>query len=375
MSAPQVPPTESEPPPARSPLSTFVEKAAYVAAPGTVAFALLYYFGSLYVREYYSALGVVPEDLGMSVQNVVASSTKAIFLPLCLLLAGGLIVFLVFGWLGRALAGPEHEVHRRTAIVLLLAVGVAMMLMGLATLFSGLVAILPPGVPRTFMPALMVAVGSTLAVWAVHLRLSQSPETRVRQVPAGDRVWLAVGTLLIGMLTVSLFFDMAQYSAVVGRSDARLDARRGYKDTPFVVIHSRVIVPHNAKGIRFKDHGSAGGPYRYEYRGFRLLMKSPTRFYLVSYVSRWKDRHVVVLSDDRTAWLEIRSPDKNVGATSPAPESPLRTVSGAPRSGAHRSEAHRSWARRSWARRSGAPEWSSPCPRSGPRSLHRRQRR
>ncbi|MEH0630606.1 hypothetical protein [Streptomyces stelliscabiei] len=65
-----------------------MEKAAYVAAPGTVAFALLYYFGSLYVREYYSALGVVPEDLGMSVQNVVASSTKAIFLPLCLLLAG-----------------------------------------------------------------------------------------------------------------------------------------------------------------------------------------------------------------------------------------------------------------------------------------------
>lgn len=103
-----------------------------------------------------------------------------------------------------------------------------------------------------------------------------------------------------------------------------------------MVIHSRVIVPHNAKGIRFMDHGRAGGPYRYEYRGFRLLMKSPTRFYLVSYVSRWKDRHVVVLSDDRTAWLEIRSPDKNVGATSPVPASPLRTVS----------EARRSWARR-----------------------------
>jgi hypothetical protein len=336
MSPPQVPPIESEPPPARSPLSTFVEKAAYVAAPGTVAFALLYYFGSLYVREYYSALGVVPEDLGMSVQNVVASSTKAIFLPLCLLLAGGLIVFVVFGWLGRALARPEHEVHRRTAIVLLLAVGVAVMLMGLATLFSGLVAIFAPGVARTFMPALMVAVGSTLAVCAVHLRLSQSPETRVGQ-PADDRGWLAVGTLLIGMLTVSLFFDMAQYSAVVGRSDARLDARRGYEDTPFVVIHSRVIVPHHAKGIRFKDHGSAGGPYRYEYRGFRLLMKSPTRFYLVSYVSRWKDRRVVVLSDDRTVWLEIRSSSKNVGATSPAPTSRLQTVSSARRSSARRS--------------------------------------
>lgn len=90
---------------------------------------------------------------------------------------------------------------------MLFAVGVAMMLMGLAALFSGLVAIFPPGMPRTFMPALMVAVGSTLTICAVHLRLSQSPETRVGQAPADGRVWLEVGALLIGMLTVSLFFD------------------------------------------------------------------------------------------------------------------------------------------------------------------------
>ncbi|GHI05637.1 hypothetical protein AQI88_10635 [Streptomyces cellostaticus] len=308
MPAPQGPPAGPEPPPPRSPLSTFGEKVAYFAAPGTVAFALLYYFGSVYVRSYYSALGVVPEDLGMSVQNVVASSTSAIFFPLCVLLAGGLIVFLVFGWLGRALAGPEHDVHRRTAITVLLAVGVAMVLVGLPGLFSYLVLPFPAGWPRIFMPALVVAVGSTLAVCAAHLRLSRSTGVAVRQDPAGDRVWLAVGTLLIGLLTVSLFFDMAQYAVVAGRSDARLDARRGYQDSPFVVIHSRVPLTHHAKNIKFNDHGSTSGPYRYEYLGFRLLAKSPTRFYLVSYASRWKDRRVVVLPDDRTAWLEIRSP-------------------------------------------------------------------
>ncbi|MFJ9868611.1 hypothetical protein [Streptomyces sp. NPDC101165] len=329
MSAPQVPPADPDPPPARSPLSTFGEKVAYVAAPGTVVFALLYYFGSLYVREYYSALGVVPEDLGMSVQNVVASSTSAIFFPLCVLLVGGLIVFLVFGWLGRALAGPEHDAHRRTAIILLLAVGAAMVLVGLPALFSYVTVLFPAGWPRVFMPALMVAVGSTLAVCAVHLRLGRSTGGTVRQTPADDRVWLAVGTLLIGLLTVSLFYDMAQYAVVAGRSDARLDARRGYKDTPFVVVHSRVLLTHSAKGIEFLDHGSANGPYRYEYRGFRLLAKSPARFYLVSYTSRWKDRRVVVLPDDRTAWLEIRSAEKTAGATSVGPASRLRSESAA----------------------------------------------
>ncbi|TVZ77089.1 hypothetical protein FB157_14039 [Streptomyces sp. BK340] len=112
MTAPQEPLAGPQPPPGHSPVSSFAQEAALVAAPGTIALALLYYFGSLYIREYYSTLGVVPEDLGMSVQNVMANSTSAIFLPLCVLLAGGLIVFLVFGRLEQALAGPEHAVRR-----------------------------------------------------------------------------------------------------------------------------------------------------------------------------------------------------------------------------------------------------------------------
>ncbi|MET9733801.1 hypothetical protein ABZZ79_25055 [Streptomyces sp. NPDC006458] len=45
-------------------------------------FAPLYYFGSLYIKAYSSALGVLPEDLGLSVQNVVASSTSGVHLRL-----------------------------------------------------------------------------------------------------------------------------------------------------------------------------------------------------------------------------------------------------------------------------------------------------
>ncbi|MFH8767811.1 hypothetical protein [Streptomyces sp. NPDC017958] len=178
-----------------------------------------------------------------------------------------------------------------------------------------------------FMPAVMVAVGSTLAICAVHLRLNQRTGLRARlRTPDGDRVWLAIGALLIGLLTVSLFFDMAQYAAVVGHSNARLDAERGYKRLPAVVIHSRVPLTHNARDIEFKDHGSANGPYRYEYRGFRLLAKAPTRFYLISRTAHYRDG-VVVLPDDGTAWLAIRAPGRTPGATSAAPASRPRTGS------------------------------------------------
>ncbi|MGC0330121.1 hypothetical protein RKD23_003111 [Streptomyces sp. SAI-170] len=299
-------PAAPEPPPPRSPASAFLEKAAIVAAPSTVTFGLLYYFGSLYLKSYYSALGVLPEDLGFSIQGVVANSTSAVFLPLCGLLAAGLIVFLGLGWLGRVLAGPEHAVRRRAAVVWLLGLGIALILVGLPAFFSDLAAVFPVGWPRRYMPGLLAALGSTLAVFAVHLRLSEGTGTRVRDAAAGERMWLAGGTLLIGLLTVSLFYAMAQYVADVGRGDAVLDAEEGYRGTPFVVVHSKVPLDHTAKSITFKDHGRRSEPYRYEYRGFRILAKAPARFYLVSYASRYEDRHVVVLPDDGTTWLEIR---------------------------------------------------------------------
>ncbi|WP_243769271.1 hypothetical protein [Streptomyces cyanogenus] len=307
MSAPQEPPLGPEPPPPRSPLSTFVEKAAYIAAPGTIALALLYYFGSLYIREYYSTLGVVPEDLGVSVQNVMANSTSAIFFPLCALLAGGLVVFLLFGLAGRSLAGPELSARRRTAIILLFAVGTAMVFVDFPALFSDVSIPFPAGWPLVFMPALMVAVGATMALCAVHLRLHQRTDLRGRRrSPESDRMWLGIGALLIGMLTVSLFFDMAQYAAVIGHSNAKHDAEKGYPDKPAVVVHSRVLLTHHARDVEFQDHGNASGPYRYEYRGLQLLAKAPSRFYLVSHTAHYRDG-VVVLPDDGTAWLEIRA--------------------------------------------------------------------
>ncbi|WP_328759814.1 hypothetical protein [Streptomyces sp. NBC_00271] len=117
MPAPEEPPPRSatEPPP-RPPKSGFLDKAAYIAAPGTVAIGLLYYFGNVYQRAYYTALGVIPEDLQFSVQAMLAKSPDAIFLPLWFLLVCGLIVLLVLGWAGQSLSGPRHAARRSKVI-------------------------------------------------------------------------------------------------------------------------------------------------------------------------------------------------------------------------------------------------------------------
>ncbi|MFF4350361.1 hypothetical protein [Streptomyces sp. NPDC001530] len=308
MPAPQEPPPDPQPPPPRPPKSAFLEKAAYIAAPGTVVIGLLYYFGSTYTQAYYATLGVPSQDLQFSFQGIVAKSPKAIFLPLWFLLVCGLIVLLVLGWVGQALAVPEHAARRRTVIRWLLSVGLVLVLLGFPIFFwDQLLSSLPGGWWRQFLSPLVVALGATLAFFAVQLRLGQGRGVRNRQARTGDRLWLASGALLIGLLTMSLFFEVAWYTAEAGRTDAVRNAEGGYLDSPQVLIHSRVPLSQHAQSIGFTDLGSGTGPYRYQYRGFRMLAKSPTRFYLVSYASRYKDRMVVVLPDDDTLRVEIRS--------------------------------------------------------------------
>jgi hypothetical protein len=288
-------------------VASFVRKTAYIAAPGTIVFALLYYFGSLYIKAYYTTLGVLPEDLAFSIQGTVANSTDVIFLPVCLFLIGGLISFLALGRLTRRLDGPGRDARRRATITWLLLLGVGLALLGFVAFVWE---VLPTDRAQRFLPALMVAGGATLAVFAVHLRLtapSGATHSGARNRPPPDnRLWLVGGTLLLALLALSLFYDMSQYVGAVARGDARSKTDGGYRDAQSVVVHSRVPLAHYAPGITPKDRGPGFGPFRYEYQGFRIIAKAPNRFYLVSHTSRWKDRVVLALPDDGTVWMEIR---------------------------------------------------------------------
>jgi hypothetical protein len=307
MPAPEEPPPRSatEPPP-RPPKSGFLDKAAYIAAPGTVAIGLLYYFGNVYQRAYYTALGVIPEDLQFSVQAMLAESPDAIFLPLWFLLVCGLIVLLVLAWAGQSLSGPRHAARRSKVILWLLGSGLVLLLLGFPVFFwEKNLPTLPGGWAAQFVPAMLVALGATLAFFAVQLRLTHDGGTHDRPGRTGDRLWLSGGALLLGLLTMTLFFTMARYASMAGVSNAVATAQDHYRKSQHVMVHSRVILQHHAQDIRYKHLGDRAGPYRYEYIGFRLIAKSPSRYYLVSKTADYKSTKVVVLPDDDTVRVEL----------------------------------------------------------------------
>ncbi|MFE1906220.1 hypothetical protein ACFW96_21515 [Streptomyces gardneri] len=173
---------------------TFFDKAAYIVAPGTAVIGLLYYFGSLYADTYYATFGVPAADLQLSVQSYLAKSPDAVFGPVWFLLICGLIVLLVLGRVGHTLDRPGKERRRRTVCQVLLVVGLFMALLGFPVFFGLRIWLpLPAGLWwRPFVPPFLVALGATLAFFAVRQRRAPGgvAHPRVGGAPRGGGVGL-----------------------------------------------------------------------------------------------------------------------------------------------------------------------------------------
>ncbi|MET9324038.1 hypothetical protein ABZX75_28295 [Streptomyces sp. NPDC003038] len=282
-----------------------------MAAPGTVVLGLLYYFGSSYTDAYYSWFGVPSSDLQLSVQGYLAKSPPAIFLPVWILLITGIVLLLLFVQVRRVLAGPGNDRRRRTAARWILGVGLLMVALGFPVFLEphwareGL-RLVPQGVPRQLLPSLVVALGATLAIFALRLRWGRDGADPDRSAPATKRLLLMAEALLMGVLTMSLFFDAARYATMAGQSDAQSDASGGFEGSPGVAVYSRVPIVVDVPGVALRDMGSRKGPYRFRYTGFVILAKSSARFYLVSH--QWQSSPVTVVVPDDDSIRVVVSP-------------------------------------------------------------------
>ncbi|MFE6838995.1 hypothetical protein ACFVFI_29665 [Streptomyces sp. NPDC057705] len=285
---------------------SFLDKAAYILAPGTVVIGLLYFYSRAYTDTYYSFFGVPQGDLQISVQGYLANSPQALLLPVWILFAVGLVLLLLLFTIEHELAGPRNVARRRVVARWFMYPGMVILLL------SPLVVTLEPPMAGARGPAsmgemwapLVAALGAALCL--VGLRLSPgdwgSPD---KQAPTGRRVWLVGEVLLVGALAAALFVFEAHYAAVAGWNAAANNAGRGFRGRPDVVIYSRVKIAHEVPGITYTDKGSRGGLYRFRYTGLVTLVKTPTHFYLVP--RDWQSGKVVlVLPDDGTFRTEMR---------------------------------------------------------------------
>ncbi|WP_405940697.1 hypothetical protein [Streptomyces sp. NBC_00207] len=287
---------------------SFLDKAAYILAPGTIVIGLLYFYGSTYTDTYYSFFGVPPGDLQFSVQGYLANSPQAIFYPVCFLFAVGLALLTLLFTIEHVLAGPRNVARRRVVARLFMYPSLVILLLtpwvSSEWLLVGARGPASVGEARGLWAPLAVALGATLYLFGLRLRPGdrRSPDKRV---PTVRRLWLVTAVILVGTVGAALFVFVARYATAAGRSDAAFDAGKGFRGNPGVVIYSRVKIAHGVPGITSTDSGSGGSPYRFRYTGFVALAKTPTRVYLVP--RDWKSGQVVlVLPDDGTFRAEMR---------------------------------------------------------------------
>jgi hypothetical protein len=283
---------------------SFLEKAAYIMTPGTVVFALLYYFGYTYRRAYYAYFGVRVGELEFVTQDYILGSPTAIFLPLWVLLILGIAGLLAFRSLERRLSPDTTGARRRIVSRVLATVGIALLLLSFPVFLEpawwqrAMAELLPNGWLQVLLPSLLVAVGALMLLSAMYLH--RSPHHR------GSRFWGMTEGLLVTGTALIVFFAMARYANGAGTSEAHEDVMRDFSDMTPVLVHSRQPIYPSAPNIKCEDHGANRLPYRYTCSGFRILAKSSTRYYLLPKERLADGEIILLLRDDDSIRVEVR---------------------------------------------------------------------
>jgi hypothetical protein len=283
---------------------SFIEKAAYIVTPGSVVFALLFYFGYTYRSAYYAYFGLRVSELGFSPQDYLLGSPEAIFLPLWVLLVLGVVGVLAFRLLERWLSRHEAGERRRLIYRVFASAGIGLLLFSFPVFLEpawwqrAMAVLLPKGWLRPLLPSFLVAVGAILLLSAMYLR--RGPHR------SGGNFWGIKEGLILAWILLTVFFAMARYAHGAGTSEAHQDVMRNFSGMTRVLVHSRQPIFPSAPNVHCEDRGAAYLPYRYRCIGFRILAKSSTRYYLVPRERLADGDIIMLLNDDSAIQVEVR---------------------------------------------------------------------
>ncbi|MET7455364.1 hypothetical protein ABZT03_26405 [Streptomyces sp. NPDC005574] len=284
---PPAPEPAPAPPPAPAPDPTAEEHAvparvrrlAEALGPATLATALLFYFGYVATRARYVYFGVPVDMTGLSNQDLMLDGLEVIFVPASMIFLGVMALVgvhaLVLWMLSR-----DADARNDTSAAAFLAYG--FVLVGVLLIGRALIGILVQG------PEVSVVIGATplslafgptavaYGIW-IHGRRRGRPVLPLRLARNGVMCAIALGV-------AGLFWASTQLAWAYGTGRGEQDAE-DLADRPEVVVDTREPldgVPTGVTQARLGTAGESAREYRHRYRGFRLLLASGGRLFLVT---------------------------------------------------------------------------------------------
>lgn len=268
-----------------------------ILAPTTVLTALLFYYGYVTTAAEYGYFSISMGSLELSYQDILLRSIGALFVPmgaLFLLVLGGLWGHI---WL-------EGTARKRWRPQSLRTVAALMMLVGALAFARGVLGVLVPSIAREEWIALSpicLGLGATAAVYGRYL---------LRPSYVGARTshkWPETASVVAacGLVVLSLFWAANSFAAAYGRGRAAAVAGRlGQK--PAVVLDTTERLFMGYPGI--DETAIPSDPpqtFRYRYRGFRLLVESHGRLFLVPSQWRRSSGAILVISVGKDVRLQF----------------------------------------------------------------------
>lgn len=275
----------------QEPISARMRQFAEAVGPTTLATAVLIYFGYVATRARFDYFGVSLEMAELSNQSLLLYGLEVVYVPAALMCLGALLVIAVHAAVSRQLAhrpGDPLNTFMAAGIALIGVLLVARALIGMF-LQDAQTSVVIGTTP------LALASGPAALAYGIHVHGRNRGRPLLSPRLARNGVLSVAGLAVAGLFWASTTVAWA-YGIGLGEQDAAelpqraevvIDVKQELHDVPAGITHTRLRTTG-------KDPG-----YEHRYRGFRLLLASGGRLFLVN--PRWRlgrDQTIVLPYDN-----------------------------------------------------------------------------
>lgn len=278
-----------------------VQSLGAVIAPTALISALLYYFGWAKAHAFARYFGLDVSIFGLSTQDFILQSIRAVVTPLGVLLISGLLLL----WAHRTVvSGIERDPHRRIwprSAATLAVIGAASFGLGL---------VLNADVYATLREAALVPLALMLGVallsYAVLLeRRRRHPAHAAPPVPTGSP---GLNVILVSMLlAVGLVWTVAEYARLKGTEEAEF-VHDQLRFQPGVAVYTAQRLHLGGAGVEETAFSEPESAFRFRYDGLKLLFHSHGTYFLVPESWSLEDGRTIVLREGDGQRLEFIRP-------------------------------------------------------------------
>jgi hypothetical protein len=267
-------------------------------APTTLATAFLVYFGYVATRSRFEYFGVSLEMTDLSNQNLLLYGLEVVYVPAALTF---LSVLTVIG-IHAAVTWRLTTFPNSTANAFLAAI---IGLIGLLLIGRALIGMLVPGTTDAEIPGttpLALALGPAILAYGVWIFSANRQQTLIPRRLANSALACVIGLVIAGLFWAATEFAWA-YGNGRGQEDADKISRR-----PEVVIDTKESLVGLPPGIsqstlpvaQREDH-----TFAYRYHGFRLLLSSGNRLFLVPGTWKYGTGQTVIVPYDNNIRIQL----------------------------------------------------------------------